>query len=99
MRGHGPSSNALRAARTAASTSSSEASAIVVSGSFVNGLVTWNDLPVEPFVHLPPMSIGRGPGSIQRGSIFTISYAPLIERPSAPQLRWLAEREPLGDVR
>src|SRR6266852_822715 len=99
MRGHGPWSNAKRAVRTAASTSSSDASATLVSGSFVNGLVTWNDLPVEPFFHVPPMSIGRGPGSIQRGSTFTISHAPLIERRRAPKLRWLAVRESLGEVR
>jgi hypothetical protein len=69
MRGHGPSSNAVRAARTAASTSAGDASAIVVSVSFVYALMTGNERPPLPARHLPPMSIGRGPGWIHAGSI------------------------------
>src|SRR4029077_17548706 len=76
MRGHGPESNAVRAARTAASTSDADASEIVVSVSFVNGLITLNDLPPSPVRHLPPRSIGRGPASIQRGSVFPIACPP-----------------------
>src|SRR4029077_2266048 len=76
MRGQGPESNAVRAARTAASTSDADASEIVVSGSFENGLITLNDLPPSPVRPLPPMSIGRGPASIQRGSVFTIRSIP-----------------------
>src|SRR5438034_7521326 len=47
MRGHGPESNAVRAARTAASTSDADASEMEVSGSFVNGLITLNDRTEE----------------------------------------------------
>src|SRR5437763_9782716 len=104
MRGPGPLSNASRAARTAAPTSSADASAIVVSGSPVNGLVTVNALPPDPARHFPPTSIGRGPGWIHCASFFTMtspsrSHRTLVERGRAAQGWWCLIWIALGDVR
>ena len=55
MRGHGPSSNARRAAATARSTSSTPALAMRPTGSFVVGLTVSNVSPLAAGTFSPPM--------------------------------------------
>jgi hypothetical protein len=56
MRGHGPSSNAWRAAATARSTSSTPALAMRPTGSLVVGVTVSNVSPVAAGTFSPPMS-------------------------------------------